>query len=82
MISLVEDLRNRGIGFRFSANGNEEVGANLYRWEPIIYRAPLYKKWLYWQVSPVVTWRRADNWEPIPSMRFTIEALFWGTEER
>ena len=67
---------------RFSIEGTLDENAETYRWEPLGYRAPLYKKWLYYHVAPQVSWRRENNWEPELALRLYIEALFFGTEER
>jgi hypothetical protein len=73
---------HRAVMTRLSIEGTLDENAEVYRWEPIGYRAPLYKKWLYYHLAPQVNWRRENNWEPEMALRLYIEALFFGTEER
>jgi hypothetical protein len=51
-------------------------------WMPLYYRAPLYRKWLYFEVGPEVLWREQTRWEPEPAIRFAVSGIFWGTTGR
>lgn len=72
----------RAIFTRFSAFGTFESGPLLYRWLPVYYRTPLYKKWLYLEMGPEIEWHDRSNWEPAPGFRVAVNALFWGTADR
>lgn len=74
--------RHRALSTSLSVTGAWEEGTKSYRWTPIRYRAPLYRKWLYWELGPEIRWRDEDDWEPEPTIRFALSALFWGTSER
>ena len=77
-----QEDRHRALSTGISARGTWNGGARSYRWTPISYRAPLYKKWLYMEVGPEIAWREDDGWDPVPTVRFAVSSLFWGTEER
>ena len=74
--------QHRALYTNFSADGTWEDGPLTYRWKPFSYRAPLYGKWLYWELGPEIVWKSADRWEPEPTVRFAVSSLFWGTPER
>lgn len=40
------------------------------------WRAPLYRRWIYYHVTPQVDFAAEDDHEPKPSLRFGIEILF------
>jgi len=73
---------HRGIGSFLTIRGDVDNDATLYRWIPLIYRAPLYGKWLYLAVGPQFKWAAIDDWEMEPSLRIFLEALFFGMDER
>jgi hypothetical protein len=77
-----EEDYHRGIMVLFTADGTETEGTERVRWMPVYYRAPLYGKWLYFEVGPEIMWESRTRWEPEPSLRFGMNALFWGTKER
>lgn len=77
-----QEDRHRALSMGISSRGTWNDGARSYRWTPISYRAPLYKKWLYMEVGPEIAWREDDGWEPVPTVRFAVSSLFWGTAER
>jgi hypothetical protein len=74
--------QHRALYTNLSADGSWEDGALSYRWKPFSYRAPLYGKWLYWELGPEIVWKSQYRWEPEPSLRFAVSSLFWGTPER
>ncbi len=74
--------RHRALISRFALDGRGAEGPTRYTWTPLYYRAPLYRKWIYYEVGPEVTWRREDRWEPVPAFKLAILAYFWGTPER
>jgi len=77
-----EEDMHRAFLTRFAVDGNETEGATRYTWTPIYYNAPLYKKWIYYEIGPEVLWHRKERWEPVPAIRFGVTAHFWGTAER
>ncbi len=42
------------------------------------WRDALYRKWIYYIVTPQVDFPREDDYEPRPSLRIGIEILFGG----
>ena len=40
------------------------------------WRAPLYRRWIYYHVTPQVDFAAEDDHDPKPSLRFGIEILF------
>jgi hypothetical protein len=77
-----EEDNHRALFTRFSSRGTFEDGTKTYDWSPFRYRAPLYKKWIYWELGPEITWRRDDLWEPETTLRFGLSSMFWGTPDR
>lgn len=73
---------HRALFTHFSVNGTVDNGPQQYEWSVFRYRAPLYKKWLYWETGPNIVWRSSELWEPELIWRFAVSALFWGTPER
>ena len=63
----------RGTGIRLSFSGsfrkNETTRFSFF------YKAPLYKRWVFYVITPAVEWNREDNWEAIWSLRIGVEAL-------
>ncbi len=74
--------RHRSLVSRFAFDGRGTSGATRYTWTPLYYRAPLYRKWIYYEVGPEVSWKQEERWEPIPAIRVAILGYFWGTVER
>jgi|WetSurMetagenome_2_1015567.scaffolds.fasta_scaffold25919_4 hypothetical protein len=74
-----EDIM-RGWGIRLAAFGGFHY-ADEYQ-TGIFYRFPLLKKWMYFLVQPELDWKRQDNWKPQSTIRFGLDLLFWGGEER
>ena len=73
---------HRALFTHLSVVGTMADGTTSYQWSPFRYRAPLYKKRLYWEVGPEISWARETGWEPEPAIRLAISTLFWGTAER
>ncbi len=46
------------------------------------YRQPLYKRWVYLEVTPGLEWARADGWRTRPRLDLGLDLLLWGTRER
>ena len=42
------------------------------------FRAPLYKKWIYWDFVPGVEWRREEDYDTAIVLQVGIDMLFWG----
>ena len=42
------------------------------------FRAPLYKKWIYWDFVPGLEWRREEDYNTAIVLQLGIDLLFWG----
>ncbi len=45
-------------------------------------RRPLYKKWIYLSLNPVLIWPRDEDWKTVFQFRISVDMLFWGSIER
>ncbi len=73
----------RGVGMKVAAYGhvNDETGViDRYR-VTLLYRRPLYKKWIYLEIMPEVQWDNDDEWATEYVLRFGFDMLFWGTAD-
>ncbi|OGV68085.1 MAG: hypothetical protein A2283_18780 [Lentisphaerae bacterium RIFOXYA12_FULL_48_11] len=69
----------QGFGVRYSIFGHNSTDEQLVDRHRLtfIYRHPLYQNWLFFQVAPGIEWRNEDEWDPIPSIQFGLDTLFW-----
>jgi hypothetical protein len=44
----------------------------------LMWRDALYRKWIYYTLTPQVDFPREDNYEPKPSFRIGVEILMGG----
>jgi hypothetical protein len=74
----------RGIAARASAFGHfSDKAGRLDTWRVTgLWRQPLYRKWLYLEVTPGIEFRREDNWAGVPLIRAGLDSLFWGLGDR
>ncbi len=42
------------------------------------FRAPLYKKWIYWDLVPGLEWKREEDYTTAIVLQAGIDMLFWG----
>ena len=42
------------------------------------FRAPLYKKWIYWDFVPGLEWKREEDYTTAIVLQVGIDMLFWG----
>jgi hypothetical protein len=42
------------------------------------YKFPIYKDWIFLEITPELKWEKETNWESIRVFRVGISALFWG----
>lgn len=79
----VKDQPKKSIGFRASAFGHKSGAGVVDRYRfSMGYRWAVYKRWLYFQITPEVEFPRSRNFSFTPSIRFGVDALFWGTPMR
>jgi len=78
-----EDLA-RGHILRYSLFGNSDGGLNVIERHRLTYtyRKPIYKKWIYLEVSPGYEVENDKEWDGVPSITLGFDMLFWGTYER
>lgn len=82
---LDEDKRGRNIGFddtaraygiRYSVFGTEGI-VTEHRVQ-IGWRAPLYQKWIFYEVAPGVEWKEEDDFDIAYRLNIGVDILFWG----
>jgi hypothetical protein len=71
----------RGYGLQLLASGTRDSGAQRYE-ASLFVKQPTATRWLYWHVSPLVTWERSQGWHADPGIRIGIDALFWDVSRR
>jgi hypothetical protein len=69
-------LRYSGFGSTEPLPAVEASGIQRHRFA-IVYRRPLYKKWMFLELMPEVEFDREDDWEPNVKFRVGFDALFW-----
>ena len=73
----------RGRGWIAQASIFPHVRSDGWFWDDsllnITWRDALYRKWIYYTVTPQVQFPREDDYNPQPSLRLGIEILFGGT---
>lgn len=71
------------IGLRASIFGHHyhEGDVDLYRLD-LPLRIPLYRRWIYLQLTPRVDWPYEDDWHREYGFTIELETLFHGTAER
>ena len=82
--SIRTDDLARGVGMKIVAYGHDNGSTSIidrYRLT-FTHRRPLYKKWIYLEISPEVQWRNIYEWDPEYTLRIGFDMLFWGTEDR
>lgn len=69
----------KSIGARFVVAGHKNGSAVMdsYRVD-VVWRAPLYRDWLFYIVNPEVTWEDNYDWEPTRSFIVGIDMFFSG----
>lgn len=72
-----------GVGLKVAAYGhiNDETGVTDRYRVSLLYRRPLYKKWVYLEISPEVQWKNDNEWNAEHTLRIGFDMLFWGTPE-
>ncbi len=70
----------RGLGLGFVVNGSDTL--NTQHKLALLYRRPLYKKWIYLEVDPGIKWKREHDWKADPYLLVGLDLFFWGTSER
>ena len=77
--NISRDDTGRAYGVRYSLFGTVDDTSYIRRHRlTLMYRWPLYKGWLYGDLSPEVEWRDEDDWEVISTLKIGVDALFWG----
>ena len=64
--------------------GNAHRGVNVITRHRLTYtyRRPLYKQWIYLEVSPGIVIQNEKGWDPVPQLAVGVDMLFWGSYER
>lgn len=80
-VRLAVPLRAPGSGWLFRASVfphlREEKHTNFDDFAvSVTWRAPLYRRWIYYHVTPQVDFADEDGHDPKPSLRFGCEILF------
>ena len=72
----------RGRGWIAQASVFPHLQSDGWFWDDsllnITWRDALYRKWIYYTVTPQVQFPREDDYNPQPSLRLGIEVLFGG----
>ncbi len=71
----------RGFGMQALATGTRDTGTQRYE-ASVFFKQPTRTHWLYWHVTPLVTWDKTLGWHPDPGIRIGIDALFWDVSGR
>lgn len=76
-IATDEDVA-KGISIRYSVFGhNSTSDRQIDRHRlTLIYRHPIYRNWIFFQIEPGVEWLDEDDWTVIPSVQIGIDTLF------
>lgn len=74
----------RGHIMRYSLFGNADDGLNVIERHRFTYtyRRPLYKTWIYLELSPGIEFANDNEWDTVSSITMGFDMLFWGTYER
>lgn len=80
-VRLAVPLRTKGCGWLFQASMfphlREEDHTNFDDFVVnATWRAPLYRRWIYYHITPQVDFADEDGHDPKPSLRFGCEILF------
>jgi len=83
MRTVSEDEIARGINIQFSTFGHKSGETVMdSRRIRLTYRMPIYKEWIYLELTPGVQWDRENEWNTVPRFRVAFDMLFWGTADR
>jgi hypothetical protein len=63
------------------ATGTRDTGTQRYE-ASLFFKQPTRTHWLYWHVTPLLTWEKQFGWHPDPGIRIGIDALFWDVSGR
>jgi len=82
--SLVEGDRKsdlyyayKAVGVRFSIFGHHDGHNVMDRYRiSYTYRRPLYKRWVYLNLTPEINWRDDNGWDTDPGIRIGVELVF------
>lgn len=66
----------RAQGIKYSVSGSHG-NVDKHRLG-IGFRAPLYKKWIYWDIVPGLEWSREEDYKTAYTVQVGIDMLFWG----
>ncbi len=73
----------KGYGARYTAFGVVGDASVLTRHRlSLMYRFPIYGRWLYGEVMPELEWRDEDDWDFVPTLKIGVEALLWADRGR
>ncbi len=73
---------DRGHGIKLSAFGHKSGSFVMDSYRiAYIYRRNIYKKWLFIQFGPEVSFYDEEDWDASPGFRFGFDVLFWTPEE-
>ena len=69
----------QGLSLRYSMFGHNSTDQNRIDRHRItlVYRYPMYRNWIFLQISPGIEWLNDSNWENIPSIQIGFDTLFW-----
>ena len=63
-------------GLRFAVYGTDGT-LDIYRCSAV-FRGPLYKKWIYWELDPGLEWEEDDDYATTFVLKMGLDLLFWG----
>ncbi|MDD5523083.1 MAG: hypothetical protein PHI84_19875 [Kiritimatiellae bacterium] len=69
----------RGLSLRYSMfghNSTEERRIDRHRLT-LIYRHPMFRKWIFLQIAPGIEYRNNNEWKCVPSIQIGFDTLFW-----
>ena len=73
---------DRGHGIKFSIFGHKTGTGVIDKYRiAYIYRRNIFKKWLFMQTGPEVSFYKKDDWDAVPGIRFGLDVLFWTPED-
>lgn len=72
---------DRGYGIKGQIFGHKdgEGVVDEYRLA-LIYRFPVWRRWLFIRMGPEVSWSNDNEWDTVPGFRIGLDALFWQVE--
>ncbi|MFH0878639.1 MAG: hypothetical protein V2A34_02900 [Lentisphaerota bacterium] len=69
-----------GFGLAYYLNGSDTIITQHK--VALLYRRPIYKKWIYLEIDPGIKWKNDSDWKTDPYILCGLDLFFWGSSER